>query len=48
MTPFEFMASAFYILLGIMCLVVAAAAVYGAITGIYRCFKGERNGKGQK
>lgn len=40
MTTFEFMAAAFYALVGVTCLSLAAVIVYAVGVGIYRGLKG--------
>lgn len=40
MTAFQFMANAFYLLVGVACLSLAAAIVYSVAVGIYRGLKG--------
>lgn len=46
MTAFEFMAAAFYALVGVVCLAVAVVIVYAVAAGIYRSMKGGgRNGR---
>ena len=39
MTAFEFMQTAFFILVGVICIGLAAVIVYGFIVGIYNHFK---------
>lgn len=46
MTAFEFMAAAFFALVGVVCLSAAVVIVYGVAVGIYRAVKGgARNGR---
>lgn len=45
MTAFEFMANAFYICVGAICLSVAALIVCGAAIGIYKAIKGKKQEK---
>lgn len=46
MTAFQFMAAAFYALVGVVCLSLAAVIVYAVAVGIYRGLKGGgRNGR---
>lgn len=40
MTAFQFMAAAFYLLVGVACLSLAAVIVYAVAVGIYRGLKG--------
>lgn len=40
MTAFEFMAAAFYALVGVVCLSAAVVIVYAVAAGIYRSMKG--------
>lgn len=46
MTAFQFMANAFYLLVGVVCLSLAAVIVYSVAVGVYRGLKGgTRNGR---
>lgn len=45
MTPFEFMANAFYIGVGAICLSIAALIVCGVSIGIYNAIKRWKKGK---
>lgn len=47
MSAFEFMAAAFYALVGVVCLAVAVVIVYAVAVGIYRGLKGG-GGNGRK
>lgn len=40
MTAFQFMAAAFFLLVGVACLSLAAVIVYAVAVGIYRGLKG--------
>jgi len=48
MTPFEFFTAAGWILLGVICLAVAAVIVYGVIVGIRNHIRQNRSVYGEK
>lgn len=46
MTAFNFMATAFYLLVGVVCLALAVVVVYAVASSIYKGMKGGgRNGR---
>jgi len=46
MTMFEFMANAFYMLCGVLCVGASVLVVCGIVSGIIKAFgKGARNGR---
>lgn len=48
MTMFEFMANAFYMLCGVVCVALAALIVFSVVNAILKeCGKGKKNGRNQ-
>lgn len=45
MTMFQFMANAFYALVGAACVLLLAALIMGAVLGMIRAIKKERDGE---
>lgn len=48
MTAFQFMATAFYALAGVVCLALAAVIVYAVVVGISRGIKSGGRGNGKR